>query len=244
MIVLPRVLSPESGFRYDTLTCREDQHQALLLANPQNPSGVCHDARTMLDLVSRAAERRRYVLLDEAFIDYLPEQSLTKASGSLPNLVVFRSVTKFYGIPGLRVAYAVTNPELARSLSQNLPPWPISTLASHGVIAALEDGDYAVRARALNDDRRSELRAGLEGLGLVTYASSANFLLFKVPPGVDAILFWRYLIKKHHIVIRSCANYEGLAPRHFRVAVRTRDQNLRLVRALAESLTEWQQRRS
>ena len=237
VVVLPRILSPESGFRYENLLDGEGQHQAILLANPQNPTGVCHDARTMLDLVSTAAATNSYVLLDEAFIDYVPEQSLTKVADRLHHLVVFRSVTKFHGIPGLRAAYAVTNRALARSLNQNLSPWPISTLASQGVIAALEDGDYAVHARALNDNRRRDLKADLEGLGLITYPSSANFLLFKVPPGVDAIIFWQDLITKHHIVMRSCANYEGLSAGRFRVAVRTREQNLRLVRALAESLS-------
>lgn len=230
-------LVAESGFSYVPLVANAGQHGAILVANPQNPSGICHDAKTMLDLVGRAAEKDTYVLLDEAFIDYVPEHSLTSAACDLSNLIVFRSVTKFHGVPGLRVAYAVSNPALACSINQNLPPWPITTLASRGVSAALADKNHAERARAINRERREELKKELERLGLFPYPSSANFLLFKTPPDVDPIMLWQDLIVKHHIVVRSCVSYEGLSSGHLRVAVRTTEENLRLVQALKETLS-------
>ena len=230
-------LSPNSGFRYIPKEIVAGSHDAILLANPQNPSGVCHDGAIMRDLIAQAAKDKTYVLVDEAFVDYVPEHSLSKDTKRFPNLIVFRSVTKFHGIPGLRVAYAISNPGLSSSLAETLPPWPITTLAARGVIAALDDKLYAVRARAANAERRNGLQHGLTELGLITYPSAANFILFQLPSGVELISFWERLIVKHHIVLRACTNYEGLPDGHLRAAVRTEQENMRLTKAVAESLS-------
>jgi threonine-phosphate decarboxylase len=230
-------LSPESCFRYTPEELVAGSHDAIVLANPQNPSGACHDAAIMRDLVARAAHKNVFVLVDEAFIDYVPEHSITRDTHLFPNLIVFRSVTKFHGIPGLRVAYAVSNSTISSSLAEALPPWPITTLAARGVVAALDDEPYAVRSRAANAERRSDLQHGLTALGLITYPSAANFILFQLPSGVELISFWERLIVKHRIVVRLCNNYEALPGAYLRVAVRTQQENVSLAKAVAESLS-------
>jgi threonine-phosphate decarboxylase len=230
-------LSRESCFRYTSEEIVAGSHDAILLANPQNPSGVCHDAATMRDLVARAADKNKFVLVDEAFIDYVPEHSITRYTDRFPNLIIFRSVTKFHGIPGLRVAYAVSNSAISSSLAEALPPWPITTLAARGVVAALDDEPYAVRSRAANAERRSDLQHGLTALGLITYPSAANFILFQLPSGVELISFWERLIVKHRIVVRLCNNYEALPGAYLRAAVRTQQENVSLAKAVAESLS-------
>ncbi len=159
-------LMAASDFHYDAEAMVTGQQDALLFANPQNPSGAVYHREALLRLVARAAERDVYILLDEAFIDYLPEHSLVPDIDRFPNLIVFRSLTKFYGIPGLRVAYAVASPEIVSSLHENLPPWPITTLASRAVSAALEDEPYANRTRLLNLQRRVRLQTEIEALGI------------------------------------------------------------------------------
>ena len=230
-------LNAESNFRYDQAEMFVSMHDAILLANPQNPSGVCHDAAEVRALVALALQRNVYVLLDEAFIDYVPEQSLARMTTEFPNLIVFRSVTKFHCLPGLRVAYMVTNPDLFQSINQYMAPWLITTLASRAVSVALDDKTYAARSRAVNRDRRCTLQRNIQELGLSVYSSDANFLLFRLPSGIDPIFFWRFMITQHGIVLRSCANYEGLSAGHFRVAVRTPSDNALLATALAEALS-------
>jgi threonine-phosphate decarboxylase len=227
-------LDAESNFRYEVAALAEGGHDAILLANPQNPSGVCHEPGVMAHLIAACAKKNMHVFLDEAFIDYVPERSMAQAVDAYRHLIVFRSVTKFHGVPGLRVAYALSNAGIARALTENLSPWPISTLASAAVAAGLRDTAYA--AGSIEDNRlgRALLQRDLESLGLRVYPSDANFLLFRVPAGIEPNAFWRRLILEHHIVLRDCGNYEGLGVGHFRAAVRTMDENRTLVRGVAE----------
>jgi len=230
--IAPYALNADSHFKYDPAAMAAGSEDAILLANPQNPSGICHNVALIRDLVVRASEKKKYIFLDEAFIDYVPEHSLSSETDEFPNLIVFRSITKFCGMPGLRVAYAVANPALSSEITESVPPWPVTTLASRAVSAALGDRPYAERARAQNIGGRNSLQHDLERLGLSVYPSSANFILFRLGSKVDSNVFWQHMIVQHGIVLRDCTNYEGLPHGHFRAAVRTTEENNRLVEAL------------
>jgi threonine-phosphate decarboxylase len=229
-------LTPDSNFSYDIDAMIAGGHDTVLIANPQNPSGALTERNMLLRLVSACAERDITVLLDEAFIDYAPLHSLASDVEQFANLVVFRSVTKFHGIPGLRVAYAVATKAIARALNEALPPWPITTLASFAVIAALADHPFAERTKRHNDDRRVQLSSDLKSLGIQIYPSAANFLLLRLPDRVSVGSFWRDMIAKHHMVLRNCSNYETLPLGHIRTAVRTVEENNRLVTAITQML--------
>jgi threonine-phosphate decarboxylase len=234
--IAPYLLRSESDFNYDIDAMFSGEMDAILLANPQNPSGVLCKREEILRLVEKAAERNVLFLLDEAFIDYLPGHSVVSFVDRFANLIVFRSVTKFHGIPGLRVAYAAACPRIAGLIDENMPPWPVTTLAASAVCAALADSPYASRTRALNEKRRARLQREIEALGIYVYPSAANFLLLRLPGTIDAIAFWRRMIADHHIVMRSCANYESLPDGHVRAAVRSEEDNAHLVEALRLSL--------
>jgi threonine-phosphate decarboxylase len=143
-----------TGFDYDPdrliAALETGRHDAILLANPQNPTGALCDRAVLLEIIQAAAGANVHVLLDEAFIDYVLEHSVADQVDRFTTLTVFRSVTKFYAIPGLRVAYAISNPEQTARLNSHLPPWPITTLASIGVCAALRDTAYAEETLAAN----------------------------------------------------------------------------------------------
>jgi threonine-phosphate decarboxylase len=212
-------------------------HDVILLANPQNPSGVLTSRDVLLELTAAAAARNIFVLLDEAFIDYCPDASLANEVDRFPNLIVFRSLTKFFGMPGLRVAYAIANPALSRQLQQAIAPWSITTLASLAAVAAVEDEPYAARTVALNEDRRDRLVEAIKRLGVHVYQSAANFLLLRLPESSDYRNVWERMILDHGIVLRNCTNYEALAGQHLRIAVRYEQENHRLIEALAQTLT-------
>jgi threonine-phosphate decarboxylase len=237
--VVPLSLSADGSFRYDIDaildTAAEARCDALLLANPQNPSAVLFPAEQMRALLARAAGAGLRVLVDEAFIDYAPEESITGEAPTAPNCVVFRSVTKFFAVPGLRVAFAVSNAALADEIRRRLSPWAITTLAARAVSCGLADAAFADASRERNERRRMEMATALEALGVHVYPGRANFLLFTVP---DGAMVRERLITRHHIVLRSCANYEGLDARYLRAAVRTEAENRLLLAALACELPQ------
>ena len=230
--IVPFPLVPESDFAYDADAILASEADAILLANPQNPSGALCSREIILRIVQEAAAKNIYILLDEAFIDYAPEHSLISYIDRFPNLIVFRSVTKFHGIPGLRVAYAGAGAGVTTSINENLPPWPITILASRAVSAALGNSEYAHLTRVLNQQRKTDLQAQIEALGIHVYPSAANYLLLRLPTTIDPIDFWQRMITDHHIVLRSCANYEALSPQHFRIAIRTQQEYERLIAAM------------
>jgi threonine-phosphate decarboxylase len=241
--VTPYHLSEYEGFRYvpDAIVESLLKHScdAILLANPQNPSGAICDADDLQRLIDMAAQHSITVLLDEAFIDYCPAKSLTQWSMEQANVIVFRSVTKFFAIPGLRVGYAVSQSSNVGAMNRFIAPWPITGLASDVVCAALSDEAYAEESRVTNDRRRLWLEQELARLKIATYPSSANFLLLRFSAEVDVSLLWEKMIMEEQVVLRFCATFEGLAPGHLRVAVRTELENERLIRGLERSLSSF-----
>jgi threonine-phosphate decarboxylase len=232
--VIPRNLTSGSTFSYSDADLLDGAHDAILLANPQNPSGVLCSRDTLLRIVSEAAGQKMYVLLDEAFIDYCSDGSLAREVEQLPNLIVFRSVTKFFGIAGMRVAYVLANATTSKELQESTAPWSITTLASLAARVAVQDDTYASRAITENNARRDRLKIAIEGLGLHVYPSAANFLLFRLSDSLAREDFWERLIREHHVVLRHCGNYEGLRGGHLRAAVRTDYENVQLVEALSQ----------
>jgi threonine-phosphate decarboxylase len=211
---------------------------ACLITNPHNQSGSLIARETVLHIVHTARTRGAYTIVDEAFIDYAPEASVTRDAATTQALVTIRSLTKFYAVPALRVGYAVCEPALARRLAAALPSWPVTTLAARAVAAALDDADYASRTRAVNALERERLLSGLLALGLTAQPSSANYLLIALPPGAPrAPEIVRSLIIDARIVVRDCSSFEGLETgKHIRVAVRSSVENARLIAALRRIL--------
>lgn len=203
----------------------------IFLNNPHNPSGALSDAREI-----RATSAA--LLLDEAFIDYVPDATRVREAASQRGLIVLRSLTKFFGCPALRVGYLVAHPDTARRIAEFLPAWPVTQLAIDALAEALADPDYAETSLRENASAREALRTELESLGLFVFPSAANYLLLELQPGMPPSSELRLLLARNHrILIRNCDSYEGLAHgRYVRVAVRSAFENIRLIDALAREL--------
>jgi threonine-phosphate decarboxylase len=210
--------------------------QAVLLANPQSPSGRLMSGRHLCQLYQAAFSLGVTTILDEAFIDYAPEESLSQMAAKLHNLVVLRSLTKFFAMPGLRVAYAVAHPEVRAAMESCIPAWPVDSIAAEAAWLALADHAWMALARDANTTERNWLEDALKSLGLEVFSSKTNFLLVRIANAREGYELWRRLIVEHRVVIRSCANFEGMDERYFRIGVRINPENRMLVRALTEAL--------
>lgn len=240
--VIPYRLRPEDNFAYRPEpmlgAMLAEGCDSILLANPQNPSGAVCEADRMLQIITAAADHGITVFLDEAFIDYSPNDSLARHVDAHANLIIFRSLTKFFAVPGLRVAYAVCNPSSAQALHRFIAPWPVTSLASDAVCAALRDRTYLVQTQLRNQRERCWLEKMLAHLNVHTYPSGTNFLLVRFPSAVDVSLLWERMLTEHHIVLRSCENFESLGPGHLRIAVLSDDANKQLIAGLKNILTD------
>ena len=198
----------------------------VILNSPHNPSGRLYDPKDILSLVDAAERNNATVVLDEAFIDYQPENSLLKLAATKAHLIVLRSLTKFYAMPGLRVGYAVCGADLAMAIALHIDPWSVSTIALEAARATLEEDEFEEQSREVNAAAREEFAVALRKAGLQVYPSAANFLLAKLPHGCGAELaLW---LELERILIRRCDSFGGLTDRHIRLAVRSGQENLRL----------------
>ncbi len=203
----------------------------VILGHPNNPSGKLLDPDRLLAVVDRQPEA--VFVVDEAFIDFV-ETPPTLINCGRENVVVLRSFTKFYAIPGLRLGFAVGAAARLQRLAAQIPDWSVNSLALAVGTAAIADVEYAAASRAETAQRRQKLQTLLTRLGLHVYPAAANYLLCRFDGKADQLA--RDLLQRHGIAIRSCADYDGLDRRFFRVAVKDAAANARLTTALAAEL--------
>ncbi|OCR01645.1 threonine-phosphate decarboxylase [Oscillatoriales cyanobacterium USR001] len=206
----------------------------FLLNNPHNPTGKLFSVEAIAPFLERFA----LLVVDEAFMDFLlpsQQQSLVGLVREFPNLVILRSLTKFYSLPGLRLGYAIAHPDRIRLWQQWRDPWPVNTLAAAAAIAAIEDRAFADRTWDWLKVVRPLLFEGLAKLpGFKPYQGAANFLLVRSEHSVTWLQ--KTLLERHRILIRDCLSFPELGDRFFRVAIRTESDNNRLLAGLADVL--------
>ncbi|EKU96301.1 L-threonine O-3-phosphate decarboxylase [Leptolyngbya sp. PCC 7375] len=206
----------------------------LLLNNPHNPTGTLIQREEILPYL----EQFGLVVVDEAFMDFLPahqQQSLLEVVLDYPNLIVLRSLTKFYSLPGLRLGYAIGHPDYLQRWQRWRDPWPVNTLAEVAAIAALRDHSFQQQTWDWLPSTRDALVTGLQQLpGLTPLSGAANFLLVKTE--VPCTQLQKDLLKSHKILIRDCLSFPELGENYFRIAVRLPEENDQLLTALAQAL--------
>ncbi len=209
----------------------------VLVAHPASPSGVLLAPDLFLAAASRVEAAGAYLLLDEAFVDFVEAASMKTYLRRFPRLLILRSFTKFFGIPGMRLGCVLGAPELIGRLAAAQEPWSVNTMAQVMGRACLADVEYMRQSRALIAGEREFLLQGLRALpGLAPFPSVVNYLLVKLTrPGASAARLQRRMLA-HRIVIRDASNFRGLDERFFRIAVRSREENVRLLKALQECL--------
>ncbi|MEL7350830.1 MAG: threonine-phosphate decarboxylase CobD [Cyanobacteria bacterium P01_A01_bin.116] len=207
---------------------------SFLLNNPHNPTGALLSRERVRSLLMAFG----MVVVDEAFMDFLlpdREQSVIEWVDEFPRLVVLRSLTKFYSMPGIRLGYAIAQPATLQRWQQWRDPWAVNSLAAAAGVAAIQDVEFQQQTWRWLEHGNHQLYEGLAALpGLSPLPSVANFFLVKCE--VSATDLQRQLLKQHRLYIRDCISFETLGDRYFRVAVKSEADNQRLLTALAAIL--------
>jgi len=217
-----------------------DDTRIMCICNPHSPSGMLYRRETLLELVDFCREKDVIVSVDENYIEFAENAQDTTMVGYVKkyeNLFVIRSVTKFYGMPGIRFGYAIAGENLIDELQTVRQPWSINTLAGYATLAAFKDTEFIENTKGTIAKERTEFARMLSEIGgLHVFSSETNFLLVKILNPKFSSLMLKERMAKEGILIRDCSTFVGLDNSYFRVTVRSFKENLRLVKALKEKL--------
>lgn len=204
----------------------------VFLCSPSNPSGQVIEPELLEQILMRCEEKKIRLVLDECFIEFLEEPEMYTMENKLNDyscLLLVQAFTKMYGIPGLRLGYAMTSDgELKEKMQQIRQPWSVSVPAQAAGIEALTEREEqrVQKIRKIIVKEKMRIEEKMCKLGIKFIPTKANFfLLYSEIP-----LFERLL--EHGILIRNCENYRGLKKGWYRIAVRTKEENEILLQAL------------
>jgi threonine-phosphate decarboxylase len=222
------------------LSAKRTRFDAVYVCNPNNPTGQAINRTSLCELTEAIERLQGWLIIDEAFIDYCQEQSVISLLKEHPRMIVLRSLTKFYAMPGLRIGYLLGASKVVDQLKDRQPPWSVNSLAQEVSCAVLQNSAYAIKSRAFIESERSRFLRGLRSLsGVRVYSTAANFVLIELPARTCAGLVTDRLASER-LLVRDCSTLPGLTTQMIRVAIRTARENRRLITALGACLTKKQ----
>ena len=200
------------------------------ICNPNNPTGNLLLEKS--DIIEKLTNK--LLVIDEAFMDFLPNQkehTLIWRAVKNRKIIVLRTFTKFFSLPGLRIGYIVAHKEVINKLKQHQVPWSINSLAQIAAEEVLNNKEYISKTYKVIEKERNFLWGELAKIEVLKlYPTTANFLLIKIEKqGITSKSLRELLIKKG-ILIRDCSNFRNLNNKYIRIAVRSREENLKLLK--------------
>ncbi|MDR0373833.1 MAG: histidinol-phosphate aminotransferase family protein [Nitrososphaerota archaeon] len=219
-----------------------DDTKIMCLCNPHSPSGKLYSKESIMDLVDFCHKKDVIFSIDENYIEFAEEGEQNTVAGMVreyENLFVIRSVTKFYGMAGLRFGYALAASTLIDKLETMRQPWSINGLACQVTMAAFSDKDFTEGTKETISKNREQLAKDLSQIGgLQVYPSTTNFLLIKITNHKLTSTMLKELLAKERILIRDCCTFVGMDDSYIRVTVRSAKDNKILVEKIKQALSK------
>jgi L-threonine-O-3-phosphate decarboxylase len=213
--------------------CITEKTRIIFLCNPNSPTGWLYEKGDILRIIKLAAENDALVFLDEDYIDFVDDDkrySMAAHVNEHNNLFVLRSLTKFYGLAGVRIGFGIGSPELVKTLKNVQMPWSVNSLAMFAAAEAVKDTDFIKTSRLLVSKNRKEMQTMLQSIPwLKVYPSETNFVLNEIIDGDLTSAQLAEELAKRGFLIRDCEDFDGLNNRFFRVTVRRPEENRKLV---------------
>lgn len=229
-------LEQEKNFQWQLEDLSLDDINMVIIGNPNNPTAQCVSVEIMKGLVQRCQTRGIDLLIDEAFIDLtLDKPTLIHTAVLNEHLLVLRAFTKSLAVPGVRIGYAVAGASWLKAMKDKQVPWSVNIFAQQIASALPNLSEYKSETQRWLAQELSYVYQSMKGLASIeAIEPKTNFMLWHVQK--DAVELREYLVEKHHILIRDCSNYYGLSQGWFRTAIRLRQENDQLFRAIGEFL--------
>ncbi len=211
------------------------------ICNPNNPTGTLLHRDELREILEAAKANNCFIVVDEAYLDLVEGGSDYSAANRIfdyKNLLVIKSLTKVYSLPGLRIGYGIGPSDLIEKMNTLRDPWTVNVLAQVAGAAALKAGDYRTRLQELVSGERQYLYEEIKRLpGLKPFMPTANFLLVDTSATGIPAAQWQEILLRSRLLIRDCTSFEGMGPYFFRIAIRTRSENIRLIQALTGAVS-------
>lgn len=225
-------MSKEEGFCLtgELLQVLTKEVDLLFIANPNNPTGKLLDYEFLKKLLFHCQEKQIMVVLDECFIEFCDSNhSMLSKIETFENLLLVRAFTKSFAIPGVRLGYLIcSNQMLLDKVKKQLPEWNLSIFAQDAGCACAKHKTYIEETKAFIKKERQFLADGLRKFGLMVFEGDANFLfVYSETALYDELL-------KQGILIRDCANFRGLTRGYYRIAIKSRADNEKLIKVIGE----------
>jgi len=216
----------------DSFLSKIPRQGCVFLCNPNNPTGTLLSKNQILLIIKTAKKLSSIVFVDECFIEMVPDsdQSIISYVKKYDNLFVLRSLTKSFGLPGIRIGYAAASKQMTKILQKIKIPWSVNSLAQTAASIALKNKSHIQKSNYVIKKELNYLTNIISKLyGFNCYQSSTNFILIKTKHNSTKL---QQKLLRHKILIRDCKNFRGLDNHHIRIAVKSHKDNLKLVRAL------------
>ena len=216
----------------DSFISQIPKNGCIFLCNPNNPTGELLSKKELLSIIIVAKKLKTIVFIDECFIELVPKsnESVISYVKKYDNLFILRSLTKSFGLPGLRIGYACGSQQIIKILQKIKIPWSVNFLAQDAANAVIKNKSYLKKSNIIIKKELKYLEDNISTLdGFQYISSSTNFILIKTK--YDSTKLQTRLLK-NKILIRDCKNFRGLGNHYIRIAVKSHKDNVKLVTAL------------
>lgn len=205
----------------------------IFICNPNNPTGLVVEKELMIKIAEKSKEKGVLLVVDECFNDFLIDSmnyTLIPYLKENSQVIILKAFTKNYAMAGLRLGYSLSsNISFNKILENTFQPWSVSTVGMKAGVAALKEKDYLEESKKENDESCRYLTSNLKAMNFKVFDSKANYIFF-----YSEIKNLEEKTKEHLILIRDCSNYVGLEKGYYRIAVKSKEDNMKLIEALKE----------
>jgi histidinol-phosphate aminotransferase len=212
----------------------DDRTKILFVCNPNNPTGSYWNTEKLLRFLD-TIDGRQIVVVDEAYCEFVEAADYPDGMALIdehPNLVIFRTFSKMYGLAGLRIGYLAGSMQIVDAIRRTCIVYSVNTVAQQAALAALEDDEHILLTKSMVREGKDILRQGLNALGLSFVVGEGNYVMVRLP--MSDTLAYRKLMKLG-IKVRSMTGFRY--PNHIRVTVSTKDVMEAFLWALSEVVT-------
>jgi threonine-phosphate decarboxylase len=233
-----QVTDPHWNLELEKLKLSLSEMDALFLCNPTNPTGIVYSYEILKEIVEEAYRQQCTVIIDEAFYDFVMDfQTLVPLLQEYKNLIIIRSMTKMFSIPGIRLGYLLADKEIIQHLQSNQVHWSVNAIALKAGEFLLEQEDFIRETQYRIKEERESLFSFFDCQHFQVSPSQTNFYLLRDPSIEDQFFLFSFLLKKG-IVCRHTLNFQGLEGRWLRFAIKGKKEHTRLM----EVMREWRQK--